>query len=88
MYLGRSAVLVATERADARSGDDCPIFDARLRGFQEFASSSPTSGTLQDIDGELVPTMNTLYEPIESGQEFLGHQLVDEMWAVECLYNN
>jgi hypothetical protein len=87
MFYARIAVATCMEAADPRDGQTCPVFNAKLRLFENASAPVPPAEhpddlTLTTIHSQHVPVANTTEQAIAVGDELLVGQTVDERWVI------
>ena len=75
------------EAADPRDGETCPVFNAKLRLFENASAPVPPADhpddlTLATIDSQHVPVVNTTEQAIAVDDEILVGQTIDERWVI------
>lgn len=87
MFYARIAIATCMEAADPRSGETCPLFNAKLRLFENASAPTPPAEhpddlTLTTIDSQHVPVANTTEQAIAVGDEIMVGETIDERWVV------
>jgi len=87
MFYARIAIATCMEAADPRSGETCPLFNAKLRLFENASAPTPPAEhpddlTLATINSQHVPVANTTEQSIAVGDEIMVGETIDERWVV------
>ena len=87
MFYARIAIATCMEAADPRSGETCPLFNAKLRLFENASAPTPPAEhpddlTLTTINSQHVPVANTTEQAIAVGDEIMVGETIDERWVV------
>ena len=87
MFYARIAIATCMEAADPRDGETCPVFNAKLRLFENASAPVPPADhpddlTLATIDSQHVPVVNTTEQAIAVDDEILVGQTIDERWVI------
>jgi hypothetical protein len=87
MFYARLAIATCMEAADPRSGETCPLFNAKLRLFENASAPTPPAEhpddlTLTTINSQHVPVANTTEQSIAVGDEIMVGETIDERWVV------
>ena len=87
MFYARIAIATCMEAADPRDGETCPLFNAKLRLFENASAPTPPAEhpddlTLATINSQHVPVANTTEQAIAVGDEIMVGETIDERWVV------
>lgn len=85
MFPGRLALATVVETSDRRTqntdgSQTCDVFTAKLKIFEKFATSSPSTASLNEITLQEFEVINTNAAPVLVGEQIVVAQGPDERW--------